>query len=916
MKRLGRQAGHTLGEIIHETGRLIMGLFFIAALVAGALAYRLSRGPLDMPWAATRLANIVSGEDVAVHIGKAKLAWAGYKNGSGAPLFLALGDIAARNTGGALLATIPQANLVFSLGALFAGRAPIYVSSQDALIMGSDVPVSLLAAIRLGRGFTLQSADLWVTLGAGALGPPGLDEPVTGGGFLLHVTPRDVALSDGVLDLKPFGRSAPVISIAAAAHRSDSWHGAISLSGNSVEAEDLFHYWPAQLVPMTRAWVTRNITAGTAADARFTLRLSAPLHLASLQRDSATGTFTAKALTLIWLPGVQPLTGLSGKFTLTDANDIDITADTGRLGGITLAAAHMHIAGVSQHNQIASLDIPVAGSVQAAFAVLNGAGLHLLKAVPPPVQKATGDMTGRVTVVLPLKPVLSTTEIRLNVATVLNNVTLPLPVQGLVLRQGRLTVDATLQNLQLKGDGEILGQPANLRSTASFASGTAAAITLDLATTATAAMFQNFGWEPGSFIQGPIPVQAHIETSRVNIGSLTVKADLTPAELQMPVFGWTKPAGQPGWFTLAAGINGNRFSGIEQIDSIQAKAAGLDLEMTMSGNTVELSRVRIGNSEGSGNIVPPGAKNQPWRIRVAGSALDLSAVVSPSQKPASSAKPARLNAAQSGVARPQPPSGFLWDASLHFDRLILAHRSAPAFQDFNFDGNGAGNFIFQENAAALVDASPVTLTITPRPGQDGDAENLRLQTADAGQLLRAIGAFDDMKGGKLDFSGLYGAAAPMTGVTRITNFRLFGAPAFAKILQALTVLGIPEAASGPGLKFDRMVVPFAVENGLITLHGGRAYSASLGFTASGTLDLDAGSYDIQGTVVPAYALNTLPGKIPLIGKLFSPEKGGGLFAMRYSMAGPFADPKVTINPLSALTPGFLREIFGLANKKP
>jgi hypothetical protein len=47
--------------------------------------------------------------------------------------------------------------------------------------------------------------------------------------------------------------------------------------------------------------------------------------------------------------------------------------------------------------------------------------------------------------------------------------------------------------------------------------------------------------------------------------------------------------------------------------------------------------------------------------------------------------------------------------------------------------------------------------------------------------------------------------------------------------------------------------------------------------------------------------------------LFSPEKGGGLFAMRYSMTGPTADPKIKVNPLSALTPGFLREIFGLGH---
>ena len=53
------------------------------------------------------------------------------------------------------------------------------------------------------------------------------------------------------------------------------------------------------------------------------------------------------------------------------------------------------------------------------------------------------------------------------------------------------------------------------------------------------------------------------------------------------------------------------------------------------------------------------------------------------------------------------------------------------------------------------------------------------------------------------------------------------------------------------------------------------------------------------------------GNIPLIGKLFSPEEGGGLFAARYTMRGKLDDPTVFVNPLSALTPGFLREMFGI-----
>jgi hypothetical protein len=45
--------------------------------------------------------------------------------------------------------------------------------------------------------------------------------------------------------------------------------------------------------------------------------------------------------------------------------------------------------------------------------------------------------------------------------------------------------------------------------------------------------------------------------------------------------------------------------------------------------------------------------------------------------------------------------------------------------------------------------------------------------------------------------------------------------------------------------------------------------------------------------------------------IFSPEKGGGVFAARYSVTGPLKSPQVSVNPLSALTPGFLRGLFGV-----
>jgi hypothetical protein len=49
--------------------------------------------------------------------------------------------------------------------------------------------------------------------------------------------------------------------------------------------------------------------------------------------------------------------------------------------------------------------------------------------------------------------------------------------------------------------------------------------------------------------------------------------------------------------------------------------------------------------------------------------------------------------------------------------------------------------------------------------------------------------------------------------------------------------------------------------------------------------------------------------------LFSPEKGGGVFAARFGLDGSIDDPAISINPASALTPGFLRDMFGMFDNR-
>jgi len=156
----------------------------------------------------------------------------------------------------------------------------------------------------------------------------------------------------------------------------------------------------------------------------------------------------------------------------------------------------------------------------------------------------------------------------------------------------------------------------------------------------------------------------------------------------------------------------------------------------------------------------------------------------------------------------------------------------------------------------------------------------------------------------------------LQGVLKVQNYAMIDAPAFAELIGVMSLTGVLDALQGEGLNFDIFEAPFKLERGVLELSDSRASGPTIGVTASGTLDMDNKLMDIKGTVVPAYAINALLGKIPIIGELFTgPEKGGGLFAATYTMKGVGENVEITVNPLSALAPGALRGIFTGSDKE-
>jgi uncharacterized protein YhdP len=116
--------------------------------------------------------------------------------------------------------------------------------------------------------------------------------------------------------------------------------------------------------------------------------------------------------------------------------------------------------------------------------------------------------------------------------------------------------------------------------------------------------------------------------------------------------------------------------------------------------------------------------------------------------------------------------------------------------------------------------------------------------------------------------------------------------------------------AGEGIPFDRIAAKYTFADGKLTVTDAKALGGAIGINvSSGMLDLKADTVDLSGTVAPAYTVNSLLGRIPGLGDLLVGGSGEGVFAANFRIQGSTDDPRVSVNPLGMMAPGFVRKLF-------
>jgi uncharacterized protein YhdP len=678
----------------------------------------------------------------------------------------------------------------------------------------------------------------------------------------------------------------------------------VRLSGrlDELPVDDFRRYWPPEWGADAREWCVTHLSSGRASNVAATIALRADggggFRLVRLD-----GSMDIENVTVEYAFGMPKVRRTSGSAKF-DATRFDIALTGGESVGLAVRKGTVELTKLDEKDQFADIRLTIDGPLDKALALIDQEPLRFAAAVGVDPARTSGAAAVEASFYFMLAKDLQWNDVSVAAHAELDNVRVGRALFGRDLSDGRLSLKVTNKAMDVFGAATFGGVRANISWRENFADKRLFRSRYELQGRLLGVKgLKDLGVDAGAAADGAVKgdVEADLQYTVLDDGSgrADVSLDLTRAELELPLFKWSKPAGVGGRATVGLKLSGDV---VTDAPSIAIDAGGLAVRAAARYGKgggglekIEVQRFRLGRTHVSGQLIPRAEGG--WDADFKGSSLDLVPMWDDVVR----------GEAEGPEGEPKLPPLTL---SAQFDRVWLG---ADRFLDklngaFVGDGRTWTNVFLTSQVG-----KGASLEIRIDPGRPGK-RTLSLRSGDAGAVFRALDIYENMAGGTLELKGEYDDLAPgrpLAGRVVVKDYRVIRAPVLVRLLSIMALTGILEALEGDGLAFSTMEAQFTLANGIMKIADGKASGPSLGFTAAGTVHNVANTISLEGTVVPAYLINSALGKIPVLGSIFTGgQEGGGVFAATYAVAGWRDDPKVSVNPLAVLAPGFLRNVFG------
>jgi hypothetical protein len=693
----------------------------------------------------------------------------------------------------------------------------------------------------------------------------------------------------------------------------------LNLTGSiaQIPVRQLLRYWPLQVAPGAREWIDLDIFAGTMGPIAFETHFApGMLDMPVLPDDSMLLTFDMNGVEGNYLDGLTHVVNVSGNAKLTGDN-FEADFFGGKVGNLNVTKGHALIPALHVHGTVGQFTAHIDGPMPDIMALID------LKPLQYPTKFGIDPKTtlGTAAVNLAVQvPMLAHNADKIGILVKAHVNEFAVALGRLHLTNG--DVDFTVENNTMHQAGVVqladtklnVDWVEDLNSTSPITTH----LTVRGPVTEAARAALNVGLT--TILTGPVPTQGTLTGSHGSLRTADLNLDLTPAAILVPIVHLGKPAGQAASarVTINFGQGNNLQDETLRITGPNLSANG-NAYFDKNGALTQLNfpSVKMGTLNDLSFVLARNQAGDTYTVR--GRSMDGSLMGRNGDT-----KPGAPGVNASAPPPNETPAGpYRIDARLE----RLAMRDNVFIAPFNLDLSGFG-----EKPGTL--SLSGTLTSTGSGARSGEnrsgaitgsitptatGRQFNLQAADAGLLLRGLFAFDSMRGGKMVLDAtLPGRASDppvpanqpdYTGKLDITDFTMLNQSFLSRLFSAGSLVGVGDLLGGQGISVDKLDVPFTSKNNVISIHDSIVSGPAVGGTAEGYIDRPKNMVALKGSMVPAYGLNSIISNVPLLGDLLASKKGEGIIGVTYSATGSADEPVISVNPLSALTPGILRRIF-------
>ena len=667
-------------------------------------------------------------------------------------------------------------------------------------------------------------------------------------------------------------------------------------AGTRMPVESLKRIWPIFINPEVRGWFNEHLLSGTvervviAVNAPFdTLKAGGPpvpddgLSIEVL----ATGCVLRPVNSLPALRDADLNVRIVGRNAVVAVSKATADLPSGRK--LVLSSGAFEVPDTDVHPPQARVRFKLEGPAPAAAELLRTERLRDIADAPFDPSTIRGTVSAQVTLGMPIKADLPPGSTNYAITVDATNFSADRMIMGQKVDAALLRATATPQGFQLKGDVRIGSTPVSLEYRKSRGDAEAEVRVTGMLDEAART---SLGFDVGDAVAGAIPIRlsGRVAMTSEREGRFAVDADLTPAQIDGLLPGWTKPSGKPAraTFTLTTKPQSIR---IEDL-LIEGSGGGVkgSVDLDGSGEVQSAHFPAYGFSDGDrASLKIDRSGDGALRVVMRGDVYDGRGFV----KTAAGAASSNANGKRRAVDV---------DVDMKLGAVVGFNGEALRSVDLKLSRRAGEIRSFGLNAKIGRDA---TLTGDLRSRGSG-RQLIYLESNDAGAFFRFTDVYTRMTGGQVAIAMETPSAdntAPQQGMLTAHNFAIHDE---TQLERAVSNGGQPRR--GNVIDFSNMRVDFTRMPGRVALRDGVVRGPILGGTIDGVVDYARDDVHLHGTLVPLYGPNNLLGQLPLLGLFLGGEKEG-LVGITYEVIGHAGSPQLRINPISALAPGLLRKVF-------